>query len=53
MQSADCGLAALQGNKQVYRLRGQNIFIDDDSLLLQNLNRLNWQDFLSSWMSEA
>jgi hypothetical protein len=43
MQSLDCGLAALHRNKQIYRMRGQNTFVDDNSLLLQNLNRLKWQ----------
>src|SRR5262249_41624405 len=43
MQSLDCSLTALHGNKQIYRMRGQNIFVDDDFVLLQNLNRLKWQ----------
>ena len=40
MQSPDCGLAALHSNKQIYRMRGQNIFVDADSVRLQNLNCL-------------
>ena len=43
MQSLDCRLAALHRNKQIYRLRGQNIFVNDDSVLLQSLNRFKWQ----------
>lgn len=42
MQSLDCGLAALHRNKHIYRMRRQNIFVDDDPVLLQNFNRLKW-----------
>jgi hypothetical protein len=43
MQSLDCGLATFHRNEQVYRMRRQNIFVDDNPVLLQNLNRLKWQ----------
>src|SRR5688572_24230574 len=43
MQRLDRGLAALHGDKQVYRMRRQNIFVGDNPVLLQNLYSLERQ----------
>ena len=43
MQSLDRGLAVLDSNKQIDRMRRQNVLVGDDPLMLQNLHRLERQ----------
>ena len=43
MQRPDRGLAVLDGDKEIYRMRRQHVFVGDDAVTLQNLHRLEWQ----------